>query len=73
MTMADLHNFSLSKKLISDAERQVGDFEVLRRRATPEQVNRIERPIVKIGLVINIEWTGASTSKLPGSGDIDPC
>jgi len=73
MTTADLHNFFLSKILISDAERQAGDFDALRRRATQEQINRIESPIVKIGLVINLEWTGASTFKLPGSGGIHPC
>lgn len=73
MTAADLQNLSLSKTLIFDAERQAVDFEVLRRRATTEQINRIESPFVKISLVINVEWTGASTSKLLGSGGIRPC
>jgi DNA polymerase-3 subunit epsilon len=60
MTTEDLHNFSLSEILNSDAERHTDDFKVLRRLAIPEQINQVESPIVKIGLVVDVESTGLS-------------
>jgi len=60
MTTDDLHNFSLSEILSAEAEWYAEDFKVLRRLVIPEQINWVENPIVKNGLVVDVEATGLS-------------
>lgn len=60
MSKDDLYSFSLSEILSADAEWYAKDFKVLRRLVLPDQITTIESPVVKTGLVVDVEATGLS-------------
>ena len=60
MTKNELHSFSLSEILNAEAKQYAEDFKVLRRLVIPYQINQVESPIAKTGLVVDVEATGLS-------------
>lgn len=60
MIKDDLHSFSLSEILRAEAQQYTEDFKVLRRLAIPDQINQVDSPVVKTGLVVDVEATGLS-------------
>lgn len=60
MSKDDLYSFSLSEILSADAEWYAEDFKVLRCLVLPDQITTIDSPVVKTGLVVDVEATGLS-------------